>query len=292
MSLDKKEKKWYQNTVVVIFLLLLCFPLGLFLMWQYTKWDKNVKVAVTTAIAVIILCNIPEIKNTAQEQRKMHNYKKEEAKKDEEKSKKDESKKEEKKEEKKETPKPVTKKEEKKEEKKEINVAKEYTLCSGHYVPGADIPVGTCDVELISGIGNVHSGLLAGGINEVFGTRATKNFKNLKLPLKDVLTITGDVKVKLTYTDIQDGFVGRKNGKEIVLNAGNYKCTVDIPEGIYNIVLVSGIGNVISNNGRDVGINEVFGAKATKESKNIVLTSDKTKLIIKGDIKVKLIEQK
>jgi len=257
-------------------------------MWQYIKWNKNAKVAVTTAIAVIILCNIPEIKNRVNEQGKMQNYEKQ-AKKSEEKSKKDESKKEEKKEEKKETPKPVVKKEEKK---KEIDVAKEYTLCSGHYVPGADIPVGTCNVELVSGIGNVHSGLLVGGINEVFGTRATKNFKNLKLPLKDVLTIRGDVKVKITYTDIENGFKGRKNGKELVLSAGNYICTKDIPGAIYNIQLVSGIGNVISNNGRDVGINEVFGNKATKESKNIVLTSDKTKLIIKGDVKVKLIEQK
>lgn len=292
MSLDKKEKKWFENTAVVIFLLLLCFPVGLFLMWKFTNWNQNAKVAVTTAIAVIILCNIPEIKNAGIEQRKMHNYKKEEAKKSEEKSKKDESKKEEKKEEKKETPKPIIKKEEKKEEKKEINVAKEYTLCSGHYVPGADIPVGTCNVELVSGVGNVHSGLLVGGINEVFGARATKNFKNLKLPLKDVLTISGDVKVKITYTDIESGFKGRKNGKELVLSAGNYICTKDIPGAIYNIQLVSGIGNVISNNGRDVGINEVFGKEATKESKNIVLTSDKTKLIIKGDVKVKLIEQK
>lgn len=211
MSLDKKEKKWFENTVVVIFLLLLCFPLGLFLMWQYTKWDKNVKVAVTTAIAVIILCNIPEIKNAGIEQRKMHNYKKEEAKKSEEKSKKDESKKEEKKE----TPKPVIKKEEKKEEKKEINVAKEYTLCSGHYVAGADIPVGTCNVELVSGVGNVHSGLLVGGINEVFGARATKNFKNLNCLLKMYLQYQEMLKLKLHIQTLKVALRAEKMVKKL-----------------------------------------------------------------------------
>lgn len=43
-------KKWYQKTVWIIALLILFFPVGLFLMWKYTDWKKPVKWGVTVFI--------------------------------------------------------------------------------------------------------------------------------------------------------------------------------------------------------------------------------------------------
>ena len=37
------KKKWYQKTAWILLLLLFFFPLGLFLMIRYTKWNKLVK---------------------------------------------------------------------------------------------------------------------------------------------------------------------------------------------------------------------------------------------------------
>ena len=34
------KKKWYQKTAWILLLLLFFFPLGLFLMIRYTKWNK------------------------------------------------------------------------------------------------------------------------------------------------------------------------------------------------------------------------------------------------------------
>ena len=44
------NKKWYQKTGWIIALIILFFPVGLFLMWKYTDWKKPVKFAVTAFI--------------------------------------------------------------------------------------------------------------------------------------------------------------------------------------------------------------------------------------------------
>jgi len=275
MSLDKKEKKWFENTAVVIFLLLLCFPLGLFLMWQYTKWNKNVKVAVTTAIAVIILCNIPDIKNTAQEQRKMHNYK--EVKKSEEKSKKDESKKEEKKE----TPKPDNQ--------------KEFTLSAGNYTGGFDLPVGDYKVEWVSGAGSLMSSnkVGSGGINTLVTDSVNKEVKDLKLPRYCCLNITGDVVVKVTYTKIEEGFKGKKKFDTIELSKGKYTAGKDFESGWYDIELISGDGTVDAyDKDNKVMMAENFGddERKIKYFTNAQLKKDVV-LRISG-VKVRLINKK
>lgn len=46
-------QKWYQKTGYIILLLILFFPVGLFLMWKYTNWGKNVKIAISAIIAVL-----------------------------------------------------------------------------------------------------------------------------------------------------------------------------------------------------------------------------------------------
>ena len=49
------DKKWYQKTGWIIALLILFFPVGLFLMWKYTNWKKPVKCTIT---ALILICSV------------------------------------------------------------------------------------------------------------------------------------------------------------------------------------------------------------------------------------------
>lgn len=51
------KKKWYQSTGWIIALLILFFPVGLFLMWKYTNWNKAVKWVVTGVFAFAVLVN-------------------------------------------------------------------------------------------------------------------------------------------------------------------------------------------------------------------------------------------
>lgn len=45
---DTKRTKWYTKTLVVILLLIIFWPIGLFLMWRYKKdWDKVLKIIIT-----------------------------------------------------------------------------------------------------------------------------------------------------------------------------------------------------------------------------------------------------
>ena len=46
-------KKWYQKTGWIILLLILFFPVGLFLMWKYTDWKKPIKGIITALILII-----------------------------------------------------------------------------------------------------------------------------------------------------------------------------------------------------------------------------------------------
>ncbi|MBI4098202.1 MAG: hypothetical protein HY426_04155 [Candidatus Levybacteria bacterium] len=49
------DKKWYQNNLVIIALLILFFPVGLFLMWKYAGWNKTVKWIITAVFALAIV---------------------------------------------------------------------------------------------------------------------------------------------------------------------------------------------------------------------------------------------
>ena len=47
--------KFYEKDWFVILMLILCFPVGLFLMWKYSKWQKVAKIIVTIVIAAIAI---------------------------------------------------------------------------------------------------------------------------------------------------------------------------------------------------------------------------------------------
>lgn len=49
------KKKWYQTTGGIIALLILFFPVGLFLMWKHATWNKTTKWIVTGIFAFFIL---------------------------------------------------------------------------------------------------------------------------------------------------------------------------------------------------------------------------------------------
>ncbi len=55
---DPDHKKWYQKTGWIIALLILFFPVGLFLMWKYTNWKKPIKGIITALILLIALSGI------------------------------------------------------------------------------------------------------------------------------------------------------------------------------------------------------------------------------------------
>ena len=55
---DPDHKKWYQKTGWIIALLILFFPVGLFLMWKYTNWKKPIKGIITALILIIALSGI------------------------------------------------------------------------------------------------------------------------------------------------------------------------------------------------------------------------------------------
>ena len=54
-SKSSLRKPWYQNELVILCSVVIFFPLGLFLMWKYTRWDKVVKVFATLFVLVVVI---------------------------------------------------------------------------------------------------------------------------------------------------------------------------------------------------------------------------------------------
>jgi len=140
----------------------------------------------------------------------------------------------------------------------------EYLLTAGYYTAGIDIPVGKCDVLAIEGSGNLNSSnWYDGGVNTLFGIQNGYNteFKGLKLPQNVKLFLSSDLKIKLTYTKLENGFSGRKydESRAITLSNGNYIAGEDFESGTYNIVVVSGNGTISTSNLYDDGVNDFFG---------------------------------
>ncbi len=51
----ERTRRWYQDTFWVIFFLFFFWPVGMYLMWKYTKWPIPVKAIVTIAIAILVV---------------------------------------------------------------------------------------------------------------------------------------------------------------------------------------------------------------------------------------------
>ena len=173
----------------------------------------------------------------------------------------------------------------------------EQEFSSGNYTAGIDFPAGKYDIVAVSGGGNVSSS--DGGINAVMGTEDKnelmdmyeQEYKNIDLPDGTTLTISG-VTVRLT-SDAASGAPLTPRNQEITetvdLGNGNFVAGEDFPAGVYNIVAVSGAGNVSSDNMYSGGLNAVMGTEEEnqlmdmyeQEYKNIDLP-DGTTLTISG----------
>lgn len=64
--MEKMEQKWYDKTWLVIVLLIIFFPLGLYTLWMNKNIKKGWKIAVSIIYGLIILSNFSNIKKTNQ----------------------------------------------------------------------------------------------------------------------------------------------------------------------------------------------------------------------------------
>ena len=139
-----------------------------------------------------------------------------------------------------------------------------------------DFPAGKYDIVAVSGGGNVSSSnAFSGGINAVMGTEEQnevadmyeQEYKNIDLPEGVVLSISG-VTVRLTCDDASGAPLTPRNQEiteTVDLGNGNFVAGEDFPAGVYNIVAVSGGGNVSSSNLYDGGINAILGTEDQNE---------------------------
>ena len=149
----------------------------------------------------------------------------------------------------------------------------EQEFSSGNYTAGIDFPAGKYDIVAVSGGGNVSSS--DGGINAVMGTEDKnelmdmyeQEYKNIDLPDGTTITISG-VTVRLT-SDAASGDPLTPRNQEITetvdLGIGNFGAGEDFPAGVYDIVAVSGGGNVSSSNLYEGGINAILGTEDQNE---------------------------
>ena len=182
----------------------------------------------------------------------------------------------------------------------------EQEFSSGNYTAGIDFPAGKYDIVAVSGGGNVSSSnAFNGGINAVMGTEDKnelvdiyeQEYSNIDLPDGTTLSISG-VTVRLT-SDAASGVPLTPRNQEITetvdLGNGNFVAGEDFPAGVYNIVAVSGAGNVSSDNMYSGGLNAMMGTEEEnqlmdmyeQEYKNIDLP-DGTTLTISG-VQVQLV---
>lgn len=47
------QRKWYESSGATILFLFLFFPIGLFLMWKYCKWNKAIKIIITSFFVLV-----------------------------------------------------------------------------------------------------------------------------------------------------------------------------------------------------------------------------------------------
>jgi hypothetical protein len=188
----------------------------------------------------------------------------------------------------------------------------EMQLKSGNYTAGTDFPAGVYDIAAVSGSGNVSSdNLYSGGINAMMGSEEAnkaagsdlyeQNYSNIKLPDGVVLSVSGGVAIRITADNASELPLKPRiqpNTETVELGNGNFSAGEDFPAGVYDIVAVSGSGNVSSDNMYSGGLNALMGDKEANagaalyepEYKNIELPQGTT-LEIDG-VKIRLVPSK
>lgn len=179
-------------------------------------------------------------------------------------------------------------------------------LGSGYYTAGIDFPAGTYDIEVISGNGVVYTlspdyDELPDSFSEMMGVKEDgmyeyqKSHSNLSLPKDTVLSVSGGVTIKI-HSDSASGEALARREQSITENVwlenGSFVAGTDFPAGVYDIVAVSGSGNVSSDNMAEGGICDVMGTKDVSglyqnEYRNIYLPEGIT-LKVGGDVEIVL----
>lgn len=55
---DIPKEKFYKKTWFIIVMIVIFFPIGLFLMWKYKKFNKNIRIAVSCVVGVIFIAKV------------------------------------------------------------------------------------------------------------------------------------------------------------------------------------------------------------------------------------------
>src|SRR5574344_2367798 len=61
--------KWYQKNVSIILFLLFLFPVGLLIMWKYSKWNKNLKIILSIIFSIFFLSLIINVPSNSSSQK-------------------------------------------------------------------------------------------------------------------------------------------------------------------------------------------------------------------------------
>lgn len=73
------SQKWYEKNESIILFLIFFFPVGLFFMWKYSRWNKGAKIGISIAMALGLILNVASyreiidtkaVNSTVQEQSK------------------------------------------------------------------------------------------------------------------------------------------------------------------------------------------------------------------------------
>lgn len=52
------NQKWYEKNLAIILLLILFFPVGLFLMWKYSRWNVVAKIVISIFFGIALIANM------------------------------------------------------------------------------------------------------------------------------------------------------------------------------------------------------------------------------------------
>lgn len=129
-----------------------------------------------------------------------------------------------------------------------------FTLSTGTYIAGMDIPDGKYKLVAIHGYGEVYSSNDVMGINEYMepeeeikdedDTETASEFSNLVLKVGDKIIIEKCLVLKFSSknANLSQTLVRKEVGEEIILNKGLYICGKDFKAGTYDIIALEGSG--------------------------------------------------
>lgn len=153
-------------------------------------------------------------------------------------------------------------------------------LTSGNYTAGTDFPSGMYDIVAVSGVGSVSSSNVnSGGINAVMGTKEAneeigtdtydQEYQKIDLPEDTIISVSGGVTIEISSDNADSASLKPRQQtitETVTLGKGVFFAGKDFPAGTYDIIAVSGSGNVSSSNAFSGGINAVMGTKETNAS--------------------------